>query len=258
MMQNLNVTLVQQATVWQDPIANRKKFSALIAEYGPTSDVIVFPEMFTTGYSQESAKLAETMDGPTVMWMKQHAAQVDAVIAGSVVIQDGERTVNRLLWVQPDGDVQHYDKRHLFSFASEQNTFDAGHERKVVDYKGWRICLQVCYDLRFPVWSRNIGNYDVLLYVASWPQSRIDHWQQLLKARAIENLSYVVAVNRIGEDGNGYLHNGQSAVIDPKGRLLLEPGDSAGCFSMTLDYEAMISYRKKFGALQDRDEFTIG
>ena len=256
-MQNFNVTLVQESIVWQDPDANRDKFSALIEQHGNNSDLIVFPEMFTTGYSQESAKLAETMDGPTVMWMRQQAAQANAVVAGSIVIQDGDRIVNRLLWVQPDGEIHHYDKRHLFSFAGEQHTFDAGSERKIIEYRGWRFCLQVCYDLRFPVWSRNVDNYDVLLYVASWPQSRIDHWSQLLKARAIENLAYVVGVNRTGADGNGYIHNGQSAVIDPKGKLLLEPGDSAGCFRTVLDYAAMTSYRKKFGALQDRDRFVI-
>jgi len=255
-MQNLTVTLIQENIHWQDPVANRKMFSPLI-QSAQGSDLVLLPEMFTTGFGQESAQLAESMDGETVRWMLAHAKQLNAHLAGSLVIREGDVVYNRLIWAKPDGTFEYYDKRHLFSFAGEDKVYCSGQRRMVIDCKGWRVCPQVCYDLRFPVWSRNRDDYDLLIYVANWPKVRVSHWSQLLVARAIENLSYLVGVNRIGEDGNGFTHNGQSIALDPKGNALVEPGSQAGCFTVTLDYEELQRYREKFGALNDRDEFTI-
>lgn len=254
----LTITLIQEAVVWQDPAANRQLFGEHIARLNGNSDIILLPEMFTTGYSQsESIKHAEAMDGLTLQWMLENAARTNAVIAGSLVIELPDGYANRLIWAQPDGNYQYYDKRHLFSFVGEDEIFVAGRQRKIVEHKGWRCCLQVCYDLRFPVWSRCRDDYDLLIYVASWPQSRINHWQALLKARAIENQTFVAAVNRLGEDGKGTVHNGQSIVLEPKGEALVEPGDQAGCFTATMDYGELRRYREKFGALRDRDQFSV-
>ena len=255
-MQNLSVTLIQDSIEWQNPAANRAKFSELVhAVHG--SDLILLPEMFSTGFAPESAQLAETMDGETVQWMLALARQQNAHLTGSIVIRENDNVFNRLIWAKPDGSVDSYDKRHLFSFAGEDKAYSAGTKRIVVDCNGWRICPQICYDLRFPVWSRNRNDYDVLVYVANWPKVRVSHWSQLLVARAIENLSYVVAVNRIGEDGKGYAHNGQSIALDPKGIPLVEPGSKAGCYTVTLDYEELKRYREKFRALDDGDAFEV-
>jgi predicted amidohydrolase len=255
-MQNLTVSLIQDSLHWQDPAANREKFGAIIGSVSE-SDLILLPEMFTTGFAQESAKLAESMQGETVRWMLSLAQQHHVHIAGSLVIKEDEQVFNRLVWAKLDGTYQVYNKRHLFSFAGEDKVYQAGSERIIIDCNGWRVCPQVCYDLRFPVWSRNRNDYDVLIYVANWPKVRVSHWSQLLVARAIENLAYVVGVNRIGEDGNGFAHNGQSIALDPKGKPLVEPGSKAGCYTVTLDYEELLRYRKKFGALEDGDEFEI-
>lgn len=255
-MNPLTVTLIQTSIEWQQPSANREKFAQLI-ETVADSDLILLPEMFTTGFAQASAQLAEPMDGDTVGWMLALAKQQNAHIAGSLVVRDHSQVTNRLIWAKPDGALEYYDKRHLFSFAGEDKVYQAGRQRIVVDCKGWKICPQICYDLRFPVWSRNRNDYDVLVYVANWPKVRVNHWSQLLIARAIENLSYVVAVNRLGEDGNGYAHNGQSIALDPKGKPLVEPGNKSGCFTVSLDYAELIRYREKFRALEDRDQFEI-
>ncbi|MEX1033566.1 MAG: amidohydrolase [Cellvibrionaceae bacterium] len=256
-MQDLTVTIVQESIIWQDPPANREKFGQLMHEHGRDSDLVILPETFTTGFNITDTRHAETMTGETVEWLRRCAAEINADIAGSVLIREGDQFFNRLLWAKPDGSVTTYDKRHLFSFAGEDKTYTAGRERVIVDCKGWRCSPQICYDLRFPVWSRNRKDYDLLVYVANWPKVRVGHWSSLLTARAIENLSYTVGVNRVGEDGGGHAHNGQSVVLDPKGKPIVEPGSRAGCYTVTLDYAELQRYRNKFGALDDADEFAI-
>lgn len=255
-MKNLIVTLIQESIHWQNPAANREQFGNLIAG-AQASDLFILPEMFTTGFSEESAKLAEAMDGETVQWMLSLARQRRAHIAGSLVIRENSQVFNRLVWAFPDGSYKAYDKRHLFSFGGEDKVYRAGSERLIIDCEGWRVCPLVCYDLRFPVWSRNRSDYDLLIYVAHWPKVRVSHWSHLLVARAIENLAYTIGVNRIGEDGSGIVHNGQSIALDPKGNPLVEPGNKAGCYTVTLDYKELQRYREKFRALQDADSFNI-
>lgn len=256
-MQDLVVTLIQESIVWQQPDANRKRFGKLLQEHARDSDLVLLPEMFTTGFDLTSTAQAEPMDGPTVAWLQEQSANINADIAGSVMIQEDGKFYNRLLWAKPDGAVHSYDKRHLFSFAGEDTHYTAGTERLIVDCKGWRCCPQVCYDLRFPVWSRNRQDYDLLIYVANWPKVRINHWSSLLVARAIENLSYTVGVNRVGEDGGGHTHNGQSIVLDSKGKPIVEPGSRAGCYTVTLDSAELQRYRNKFRALDDADDFIL-
>lgn len=256
-MNDLTVSIIQESIIWQQPQANRTKFADLMESRCSGSDLILLPEMFTTGFAQESAKNAETMDGETIQWMLKLAAAKQCHIAGSIVIREGDQVFNRLIWAEDNGQLHIYNKRHLFSFAGEDKIYSPGSERIIVDCKGWRCCPQVCYDLRFPVWSRNRDDYDLLVYVANWPKVRVSHWSQLLVARAIENLAYVVGVNRVGEDGNGFAHNGQSIVLDPKGQALVEPGSKAGVYTVTLNYAELLRYREKFGALNDADKFTL-
>lgn len=256
-MQDLVLTIIQESIAWQQPEANRKKFGKLLEEHGRDSDLVLLPEMFTTGFNLKSTEQAEAMDGETVRWLLERSATINADIAGSVMIEDRGRFYNRLLWAKPDGTLHSYDKRHLFSFAGEDKTYTAGTERLIVDCKGWRCCPQICYDLRFPVWTRNRQDYDLLIYVANWPKARINHWSSLLTARAIENLSYTAGVNRVGEDGGGHAHNGQSVVLDPKGKPIVEPGSRAGCYTVTLDYTELQRYRNKFKALDDGDDFSL-
>lgn len=256
-MQDLVVSIIQESIVWQDPAANRERFGKLLRDHGADSDLLVLPEMFSTGFNIKSTDHAETMEGKTVTWLLDHAARLNADIAGSVMMQEDGKFYNRLLWGKPDGSLFTYDKRHLFRFAGEDKNYTAGNERVIIDCKGWRCCPQICYDLRFPVWSRNRKDYDLLLYVANWPKVRVDHWSSLLTARAIENLSYVVGVNRVGEDGDGHAYNGQSVVLDPKGKPVVEPGTRAGCYTVTLDHAELRRYRNKFAALDDADEFAI-
>lgn len=255
---HLRVTMIQTALAWQDPAANRAAFAGHFRGLVGHTDLIVLPEMFTTGFSMDAARLAETMDGPTVGWMREEAAALGCAITGSLIIRDGDRHYNRMLWVAPDGAVRHYDKRHLFRMAGEQEHYAAGARRITVEYKGWRICPLVCYDLRFPVWSRNRGDYDLLLYVANWPARRSLAWKTLLRARAIENVAYVVGVNRIGSDGNGASYAGDSVALDFLGQPLA--GDRGGDFAETavLDRDLLQSWRASFPVHLDADEFRIG
>jgi omega-amidase len=256
-MQDLVVTIVQESIAWQQPEVNRRKFGQLLLDHAGDSDLVVLPEMFTGGFGLQSTERAETMHGETVAWLLHHAAHLNVHIVGSIAIEEDGKFFNRLLWVKPDGSLVTYDKRHLFGFAGENKRYTAGKERVIVDCKGWRCCPLICYDLRFPVWSRNRNDYDVLVYVANWPKARISHWSSLLTARAIENLSYTIGVNRIGENGEGHAHNGQSVILDPKGKPIVEPGGRAGCYTVALDYAELQRYRTKFTALDDADEFAI-
>jgi omega-amidase len=225
-MQNISLSLLQTPLFWENPEKNLEMFSSKIAAIKDPADLIVLPEMFTTGFSMNPGKAAEPMDGPAMQWMRRTAAERDCVLAGSLAIAEGGQFFNRFIWMQPDGQFRQYDKYHLFSFAGENKHYTPGSDKLIVNLKGWKIMPLICYDLRFPVWSRNRHDpetgfdYDVLLYVANWPESRSHAWRVLLMARAIENLSYVVGLNRIGEDGNGVSHSGDSAVIDPTGENL--------------------------------------
>ncbi|MHC2991470.1 amidohydrolase [Pontibacter sp. HJ8] len=257
-MQDLHVTIIQTALHWQDAEANRKMFSEKLAAAHPTTDLIVLPEMFTTGFSMDASPLAEPAEGPTLHWMQEEASKHHAVITGSVIIREGDSFYNRLYWVRPDGSYTQYDKRHLFRMAKEHHTYTPGSERILVELKGWNICPLVCYDLRFPVWSRNTDSrYDLLLYVANWPKPRSNAWSILLQARAIENLAYVAGVNRVGSDDNKHLYSGDSAIIHPKGHKLLETAEAEGVHTITLSKQELVDYRESFPAHLDADTFTL-
>ncbi len=256
-MQPLTLSLVQTATRWHDPAGNRTLFDEWLARVPDASDVVVLPEMFSTGFTMAAERVAEPMSGATVAWMRHRAASLGKVLCGSLVIEEAGARYNRFLWVRPDGTVTAYDKRHRFRMAGEHEHYAAGAARPVVALNGWRLRPLVCYDLRFPVWLRNRGDYDVLLAVANWPAPRQSAWNALLRARAIENLAYAAGVNIVGTDGNQVSYTGGSAVYGPEGSALLEAGGDAGVFSVTLDREALDDHRARFPAWQDADSFEL-
>ncbi len=254
----LKIALIQTDLYWENPTANMSMLEEKIATITEPLDLIVLPEMFTTGFTMNPATIAEPMNLTTFKWMRQMAAQTGAVVTGSYVVKEGQNYYNRLLWMQPDGEYDSYDKRHLFRMAKEHESYTAGTRQIIKELKGWRICPLICYDLRFPVWSRNVDlAYDVLLYVANWPAVRRQVWNTLLQARAIENLSYVVGVNRVGEDANGMTHSGDSALIDFKGEVIFRKTDEEGIFVYSLQKEPLTTFRKRFPAHLDADEFVI-
>jgi predicted amidohydrolase len=256
-MSTLNVTIVQADLIWHHAAGNREHFTTVIDGLQNPTDLIVLPEMFTTGFSMDAPRLAEAMDGDSVNWMREMAASSNASVCGSLIISDGQQYFNRFICASPAGDLQCYDKRHLFRLADEQDHYAPGNELLTFDLKGWRICPLVCYDLRFPVWSRNRGFYDLLLYVANWPNRRHHAWATLLRARAIENLSYVAGVNRIGTDGNDIPYDGGSSIIDYLGADLANLGDQEGTASADLDLEKLTAFRERFAFHKDADNFTI-
>ena len=254
---DLELALIQTTLAWHDPAANRAQFQALLVQ-ARGADLVILPEMFSTGFSMESAELAEPEDGPTTQWLRTQAQATGAVICGSLIIQAADGSYrNRLLWARPDGSLAHYDKRHLFRMAGEHKHYSAGEEQVVLELKGWRVRPLICYDLRFPVWSRDAAGTDLLLYTANWPGARRQHWNRLLPARAIENLCYVAAVNRVGEDGKGHGYTGDSQVLDFQGETLLAAGDGDGVFRVTLSSQALSAYRERFPAHLDADAFTL-
>ncbi len=254
---DLDIALVQTSLVWQDAAANRDHFQRLLQQ-ARGADLVVLPEMFTTGFSMHSEHLAETEDGPTAQWLREQAAALEAVVCGSLIVRDEAGFHrNRLLWAQPDGQLLHYDKRHLFRMAGEHKHYSAGSRQAVFELKGWRVRPLICYDLRFPVWSRDASGTDLLLYTANWPAARRMHWNRLLPARAIENLCYVAAVNRIGEDGKGHAYSGDSQVLDFHGQLLLEARDGKGVFRVRLSAGDLEEHRERFPAHQDADDFEL-
>lgn len=263
-MQALTLSLIQGDTRWLDGAANREYYGAL-ARGLPRSDLIVLPETFASGFTNDVTRVSETMEGASVAWMRALAAERGAVITGSLVIAENGQHYNRLIWMRPDGSFEHYDKRHLFRMAREHEHFSGGVRRPIVDLCGWRILLQVCYDLRFPAWARNRRNedaaggmdYDLLLYVANWPAARRGPWRTLLRARAIENLSYCVGVNRAGTDGNGFPYAGDSAVIDFLGEPLVELDTAAQTTTLTLAPQLLLTHRQRFPAWMDADAFSI-
>lgn len=254
---DLELALIQTELTWQDPAANRAHFQALL-EQARGADLIVLPEMFSTGFSMDSAALAEPENGPTSQWLLAQATRMQAVICGSLITQAADGTYrNRLLWARPDGSLAHYDKRHLFRMAGEHKHFSAGEEQVLLEVKGWQVRPLICYDLRFPVWSRDSHDTDLLLYTANWPAARRQHWNRLLPARAIENLCYVAAVNRVGQDGKGHAYSGDSQVLDFQGETLLDAVDADGVFRLSLKAAELAAYRERFPAYRDADEFTL-
>ena len=261
---DLRVSLIQAATVWHDAAANRVLYGGLVRSLAGQSDLIVLPETFTSGFSNDAVDSAETMDGDSVAWLRELAAEVGAVVTGSMVIREGDTVFNRLLWMRPDGSHVSYDKRHLFRMANEHERYGAGKRREIVELNGWRVCPQVCYDLRFPVFLRNRWDreaerydYDLLLFVANWPRPRRDAWRTLLRARAMENLACVVGVNRVGVDGNDIEYAGDSAVIDASGQLLAELGPSPAILTMVLSGSSTGAWRERFPAYRDADDFDL-
>ncbi|MDQ3100916.1 MAG: amidohydrolase [Bacteroidota bacterium] len=257
-MRDLRVTLVQSMLHWEDAAENRSMFTERLASLSGQTDLIILPEMFNTGFSMKSEKLGERMDGPTVTWLKQQALQLNAAIYGSIIINENGRYFNRGIFTSADGSITTYDKRHLFRMAQEHEHFAPGRERVIVDHEGWRILLQVCYDLRFPVFSRNRNDYDLALYVANWPEVRRHPWNQLLLARAIENQCYVIGVNRVGMNGSGEHFSGDSVGIDPKGEVMGScEASKEEIITISLDHDSLMKFREKFPASLDADDFEL-
>ena len=258
MSSKLKLALIQTELIWESPKANREKFEVLLQFLPGESDLIVFPEMFTTGFSMNSAALAEPSDGTTVKWKLTIAQEKNSSVVGSIIVKEGQHYYNRLYWAFPNGDLTYYDKRHLFRMAGEDKYYSPGCSRLIVEYKGWKICPLICYDLRFPVWSRNDCDFDCLLYIANWPKPRIDAWTALLKARAIENQCFSIGINRIGQDGSGVAYSGGSVVFSPKGKSIATFKDGEEQIVMLeLDKDERLKFREKFPVHLDRDEFKI-
>ena len=258
-MSTLRVTLVQQPLVWGEPAANRGRFAALLTPLAGGTDLVVLPETLTTGFSMEVERLGEPARGPTSEWLMDLAQELDAAITGSVITADGGRYYNRLLWAEPGRKLRHYDKRHLFRMGREHQHFTPGADAWTTSWRGVRICPLVCYDLRFPVYSRRRAalDYELLLYVANWPAPRALAWRTLLRARAIENQAYVIGVNRVGPDGHGIAHAGDSAAIDYLGQPLAELGGEPVLATVELDSAPLAAFREKFPAHLDADRFTL-
>lgn len=256
MSEELNVALIQAPLVWEDPERNRALFSQKIAEIKAGVHLIVLPEMFTTGFTMSPDNIALAESRRTVHWMQEEASKKNAAIVGSTVFQEAGAFFNRLFFVEPDQTVSYYDKRHTFTLAGEDKVYSAGSEKLIVNYRGFAICPMVCYDLRFPVWARNVENYDVLLYVANWPKPRINAWDNLLKARAIENMCYCIGVNRVGEDRSGHSYCGHSAVYDTLGEELVFSTEETMLYT-TLRREHISTTRNQLKFLDDRDPFTL-
>lgn len=259
MQSKLTFTLLQSDLHWEDKQANRKMFERKIASITGPKEVVVLPEMFTTGFSMRAGIWAETMEGDTLQWMREMAARFKIILTGSIIVEEEGNYYNRLVWMQPNGQFGVYDKRHLFTLSGEDAEFSAGDKKLIAQVKGWKISTQICYDLRFPVWCRQTKDnpYDVLLFVANWPEKRIQAWKTLLQARAIENQCYVVAVNRVGEDGNGLRYTGESCIVDPLGEARFCNSDEDTAFTLTLDKQLITDTRERFQFLHDADQYVI-
>lgn len=253
----MKTALIQSPLYWEDPKQNRDYFEKKMQTVTEDSDLIVLPEMFTSGFTMRPENVAETMQGETITWLKVMAKTKNAAITGSLVIMEKGKFYNRMVFVFPSGEIQFYDKKHLFTLAGEEKVYTSGVQKIMVDYLGWKICLQVCYDLRFPVFSRNSEDYDLLIYVASWPKIRINAWDALLKARAIENMAYAIGVNRIGQDHSGYEYTGHSQVVDFLGNYIVAPVELESILYGELHKQKMLQTREKLGFLNDRDAFEI-
>jgi omega-amidase len=253
----MKTTLIQAPLVWENPAENLAYFQYKIATLTEETDLIVLPEMFATGFSMNPKNIAETMNGKSVSWMQKIAQTKNCAITGSLIITENGSFYNRLLFVYPSGEIVFYDKKHLFSLAGEDKIYTAGNEKVIIAYKNFKICLMICYDLRFPVFTRNTTDYDLLIFVANWPDTRINAWDTLLKARAIENMCYTIGVNRIGTDNSKLNYIGHSQAIDYLGNYLIEPQTTEGVFNCQLDKEKMLKVREKLGFLNDKDAFEL-
>ncbi len=261
-MSSLTVSIIQVNLFWEDKAANLHLLEGKIKAITDKTEIVVLPEMFSTGFSMQPALLAETMEGETVQWMKRISAEQKIILTGSVIIKEEDKFYNRLIWMLPNGQYGIYDKRHLFAFAEEDKHYTAGNKRLIASVKGWKINLQVCYDLRFPVWARQQSQpeapeYDLLVYVANWPEKRSHAWKTLLQARAIENQCYTIGVNRVGDDGNNIYHGGDSMIIDPLGEALYHKKDVEDVFTITLQKDTLTGIREKFPFGKDADSFII-
>jgi len=256
-MRDLTVTVMQANLKWEDPASNLAMFDERISRFKETPDLVVLPEMFTTGFTMEPARVAEEMEGPSVEWMVRTANEGNFHLAGSLAVRDGGAFYNRLVWAFPDGEILTYDKRHLFRMAGEDRVYSPGDSLVTARVHGWRIRPFICYDLRFPLWCRNHDNgYDAALYVANWPEKRAAHWKTLLAARAIENQCYVIGCNRTGFDGNGVTYSGDSSVVDPKGRVMMRETGGEGVLTVRLSYADLAAYRESFPVWMDADGET--
>lgn len=253
----MNVTIVQTDLIWEDKAANLQQLAEQFLRQSLSTDLVVLPEMFTTGFSMNPSPLAEEMHGPTLVWLQEQAALLDAAITASFIAKDRGQFYNRLIWMFPDGTYEYYDKRHLFTLAGEDEHYTAGQDRLLIEWKGWKICPLICYDLRFPVWSRNRMEYDLLLYVANWPERRRHHWQSLLVARAIENQAYTIGVNRVGKDGKDIAYSGDSCLIDYAGETRVKLGFQEAMITVKLDKQSQDKYRKRYAFLADQDSSQI-
>ncbi len=253
----MKIALLQSSLFWENPKANRNHFEEKINALAEKVDLIVLPEMFSTGFTMNPEAVFETMEGETIQWMQSLAKAKKVAIMGSLVIKENDNFHNRLVFVFPSGEMQIYDKRHLFTLAGEDKVYTSGNQKLIVEYLGWKICPLICYDLRFPVFARNVENYDVLIYVANWPKSRIQAWDILLKARSVENLCYTVGVNRVGLDNNNLEYDGHSQMVDFLGNYALKPQENEGVFIVELNKQKLVETRKKLGFLNDRDSFEL-
>ena len=258
MKNELNIVGIQSGIVWEKPEVNLEYFDQQISKLPSTVDLVILPEMFTTGFSMNPISIAETMEGPSIKWMVTTAKTNRMALVGSVVIKENAQYFNRLFFIHPNGHIETYDKRHLFTLAKENDQYTSGEERLIVFYKGWRICPLICYDLRFPVWSRNTNEYDLLVFVANWPSIRIHAWDTLLKARAIENMSYCIGVNRVGKDENGYEYNGHTAIYNFLGEKLSRTIEGKeNILQCVVSKNELQKIRQKLNFLEDQDAFKI-
>ncbi len=257
-MDNLKITIFQGHLFWENIDKNLHNIALRLENIREKTDLIILPEMFTTGFTMNAAQLAEPMDGKSMKWMRDIARQYHAVVTGSLIIKDQNKYYNRLIWMRPDGTCECYDKRHLFAMGQEDDTYTAGTKRLIVELNGWKICPMICYDLRFPVWLRNVdAEYDLMIFVANWPERRALHWRSLIPARAIENQAYVVAVNRVGHDGNEVYHSGDSTCIDPNGKVVYYKRDEEDMYTFSILAEELKFVRRAMPFLRDADRFQL-
>lgn len=257
-MNTLKITTFQAYLFWENIEKNLQNLGLRLSSIREKTDLIVLPEMFSTGFSMHPEQLAEEMDGKTMKWMHQQAKKFDCVLTGSIIIKEDNKYFNRLIWMRPDGTYEYYDKRHLFGLGEEDKHYSSGNKKLFVELNGWKICPMICYDLRFPVWLRNIDEeYDMLLIVANWPERRSLHWRTLIPARAIENQAFVVAVNRVGHDGNEIYHSGDSMCIDPNGKVIYYKPNDEDLYTFSINKEDLIAARQSFPFLKDADKFKL-
>ncbi|GGH04930.1 amidohydrolase [Mucilaginibacter phyllosphaerae] len=257
-MDNLKITVYQGYLFWENTDKNLQNITLRLSNIREKTNLIILPEMFNTGFSMNAEALGETMNGKTMQWMQKTAQKFDAVVTGSIIIKEDDKFYNRLLWVRPDGTYEHYDKRHLFAMGKEHTVYTPGTKKLVVELNGWKICPAICYDLRFPVWLRNVDeDYDLLMIVANWPEKRALHWRTLIPARAVENQAYVIGVNRVGHDGNEIYHSGDSTCIDPNGNVVYYKRDEEDVYTFSIIGDEVKKARRALPFLRDADKFRI-